>query len=97
MRNSVQEVFVWIALQASTTPKTDVNPENCAAFPRIAAVAPYVLSHTMTAVCCESVFSIAGILSDRRRNRIGAKRLDMQLFEHWNRRFGQATQLKKGK
>ena len=93
---------MWTALQASTTPKTDAaefwaNPENCAAFPRIAAVALYVLSHTMTAVCCESVFSIAGILSDRRRNRIGAKRLDMQLFEHWNRRFGQATQLKKGK
>lgn len=60
-------------------------------FPRIAEVAQFVASQVLTAVPAESVFSYTGILSAGRRNRIGQKRLDMQSFEHFNRRFGLFT------
>jgi hypothetical protein len=63
--------------------------ENIAAYPRIAQAGAYTLSLGLTAVPCEAVFSAAGFANNGRRNRIGAKRLDMQLFERWNRGLGQ--------
>jgi hypothetical protein len=69
---------------------TEDEASNIAAYPRVSQAGGFALSHGLTAVCCENLFSAAGFASNGRRSRIGSKRLDMQLFEHWNRRFGSA-------
>ena len=58
-------------------------------FPRVYQVALRVMSTVGTAVAPENLFSRAGILSERRRARLKVDTMDMMLFEHWNRRFGE--------
>jgi hypothetical protein len=97
--NVLQEVRAWHLAAAMTADQDTANywadPLNVAAYPRLAELAAYAISHCLTSVCCESLFSAAGFASSGRQNRIGAKRLDMQLFEHWNRGFGVGKTVKK--
>jgi hypothetical protein len=91
-RNVLQEVRAWRVVSSGMTAREDTfqfwaRSANICAYPRVAEIAAYEFSHCLTSVCCESLFSAAGFASSGRRNRIGAKRLDMQLFEHWNRGY----------
>jgi hypothetical protein len=99
-RNVLQEVRAWHCASASMTTEEDTTAfwqrqPNITAYPCVAELAAYAISHCLTSVCCESLFSAAGFASSGRRNRIEEKRLDMQLFEHWNRSFGVGTTVTK--
>jgi hypothetical protein len=100
LRTVIQEVRAWELASANMTahpPTEEYWSDNghIAAYPRVAQASGYALSQGLTAVACENLFSAAGFISNGRRNRIGSKRLDMQLFEHWNRRLGAAQRVRK--
>ena len=91
-RSLVDEQAAWERNSATTIAEPLYSywkePTHVREYPRIADVAERVLSLIPSAVAAESLFSAAGFIAGGRRARIGHKRIDQQLFEHWNRRFG---------